>query len=98
MRGRTILERIGIVMFIAGLSADEIVRLSLQPAFEDVLKRPPDERLQSAGGLLDWWLVTFDAPYKAATEKLAGLESESASIRKRAYWPNGSSCTSAGSR
>jgi cytochrome c553 len=73
----------GLSLWGRGLSADEIVRLSLQPAFEDVLKRPPDERLQSAGGLLDWWLVNFDAPYKAATEKLAGLESESAAIRKR---------------
>ena len=66
-----------------GLSADEILRLSLDPLFEDVVKRPPEERLEAAKGAYDWWLTTFDEPFKAATQRLAGLEAEQAALRKR---------------
>jgi hypothetical protein len=65
------------------LAADEVLRISLEPKFADVLKLPADERPKSADGLLDWWFASFDAPYKSIMATLARLESEAASIRKR---------------
>jgi cytochrome c553 len=73
----------GLSIWGRGLTADEIIRLSLEPKFEDVLKLPPDDRPQAADGLLDWWFTTFDAPYKSILATLAGLQSEEAAIRKR---------------
>jgi len=66
-----------------GLSAEEILRLSLEPTFEAVVKRPPDERSQAAEGLVEWWFATFDEPTKALVATLAGLEAEQFAIRKR---------------
>ncbi|MEI8228541.1 MAG: DUF1553 domain-containing protein [Planctomycetota bacterium] len=73
----------GLSIWGRGLTADEILRLSLEPKFADVLKLSPDDRPQAADGLLDWWFTTFDAPYKSILATLAGLESEAATIRKR---------------
>jgi cytochrome c553 len=66
-----------------GLSAAEVLRLSLEPTFEDVLKLPADDRPQSAGGIFDWWLASFDEPFKTATAAIGKLEGEMAAIRKR---------------
>ncbi|MFM8633269.1 MAG: DUF1553 domain-containing protein [Planctomycetia bacterium] len=65
------------------LSASEIMRLSIEPTFADVLKLPADERPRAADGLLEWWFTTLDASYQSIMATLAGLESEEAAIRKR---------------
>ena len=73
----------GLSIWGRGLTANEILRLSLESTFEDVLKLPPDDRPQAADGLLDWWFATFDEPFKTSTAALGKLEAEQAEIRKR---------------
>ncbi|MFN5757951.1 MAG: DUF1553 domain-containing protein [Planctomycetia bacterium] len=66
-----------------GLTADEILRLALEPTFEKVVKLPPDDRSEAAEGLVEWWFATFDEPTKAFVATLAALEAEHAAIRTR---------------
>jgi len=65
------------------LSAVEVEGLSRSQLLADVVKLPADERVKAAGGLYDWWLASFDEPFKAASAPLATLENEHAAIRKR---------------
>jgi hypothetical protein len=73
----------GLSIWGRGLTADEILGLSLEPKFADVLKLPPDDRPQAADGLLEWWFTSFDEQYKSILATLAALQSEEAAIRKR---------------
>ena len=66
-----------------GLSAAEVEGLSRAQLLADVVKLPADERSKAAGGLYDWWLTSFDEPFKAAAATLSSLESAQAEIRKR---------------
>ncbi|NCA10656.1 DUF1553 domain-containing protein [bacterium] len=65
------------------LSAGEVEGLSRAQTIADIMKLPAAERPNAAGGLYDWWLATFDEPFKQATNSLGKLEAESTEIRKR---------------
>ncbi len=73
----------GIEVWGRALSAGEVEGLSKAQAISQIVKMPPEERVKAAAGLFDWWLANHDDAYKAATAKVATLESEHADIRKR---------------
>jgi hypothetical protein len=65
------------------LSPAEVEGLSRAQLIADVVKLPPDERPKAGEKLYDWWLGSFDAPFRAASAALSKLELEEAEIRKR---------------
>ena len=73
----------GIELWGRALSAGEVDGLSKSQALAQIVKLAPEERVQAAGGLYDWWLANLDEAYKAVAADVATLESEHADIRKR---------------
>ncbi|MFM8433851.1 MAG: DUF1549 domain-containing protein, partial [Planctomycetia bacterium] len=73
----------GLAIWGRALSAGEVEGLSRAQTIADVVKLPPAERPQAAAVLYDWWLATFDEPFKQATAALSKLETEHAAIRAR---------------
>ena len=73
----------GIELWGRALTAGEVEGLSQAQALAQIVKLAPEERVQAAGGLYDWWLASLDEAFKAATADVAELESEHADIRKR---------------
>ena len=65
------------------LSAGEVEGVSRAQTIADIVKLPADERPKAAAGIYDWWLTTFDEPFKQASAVASKLEAESAEIRKR---------------
>ena len=65
------------------LSAVDVEGLSRSQLLADVIKLPADERVKAADGLYDWWLASFDEPFKEAAAAVAKLETEHEAIRKR---------------
>ncbi|MEI6239221.1 MAG: DUF1553 domain-containing protein [Planctomycetia bacterium] len=65
------------------LSAGEVEGISRAQTIADVVKLPAAERPKAAGSIYDWWLTTFDEPFKQASATAAKLEAESTEIRKR---------------
>jgi hypothetical protein len=65
------------------LTADEVARIDVEPEFAAVSALPAGKRQEAAGGLFDWWLAVLDQPFKEAAAKLAALEGDRESIRKR---------------
>jgi len=65
------------------LAAGEIEGLSRAQTIADIVKLPAAERPKAAAGLYDWWLATFDEPFRRAAATAATLEAESTEIRKR---------------
>ena len=66
-----------------GLSAGEVEGLSRAQTIADIVKLPAAERPKAANAIYDWWLATFDEPFKRETAALGRLEAESTEIRKR---------------
>jgi hypothetical protein len=73
----------GVTLWGRALDAREVESLSQAQALAQIVKLGADERVKAADGLYDWWLASFDEPYKATTADLAKLEGEYADIRKR---------------
>jgi hypothetical protein len=65
------------------LSTAEVEGISRAQLIADVVKLPPEERVKAGDKLYDWWLGSFDEPFRTATAKLTALEAEMAAIRKR---------------
>ncbi|MFM8733611.1 MAG: DUF1553 domain-containing protein [Pirellulales bacterium] len=52
-------------------------------ALADIVKLPPEERVEPAAGLYDWWLASQDDAFRTATDEVGALEAERAEILKR---------------
>jgi len=65
------------------LSAGEIEGVSRRETLLDIVKLPPTERPRAAAGQYGWWLEQFDAAFRAADGRLAGLRKERDEIRGR---------------
>ena len=64
-------------------SAGEVEGLFRGKALTDLVALEPGQRPAAAAGLYDWWLATFDEPFKAAGGRIAALEGELAELRRR---------------
>jgi len=73
----------GLAIWGRALSAGEVEGISRAQTIADIVKLPAAERPQAAGSIYEWWLATFDEPFKQATATAAQLEAESTAIRKR---------------
>ncbi|MEI7780369.1 MAG: DUF1553 domain-containing protein [Planctomycetota bacterium] len=73
----------GLSLWGRSLSAGEIEGLSRAQAIAEIVKLPPEERVKAGGKLYDWWLATFDEPFKSASAAVAKFDAEMAEIRKR---------------
>ncbi|NDC52902.1 MAG: DUF1553 domain-containing protein [Planctomycetia bacterium] len=65
------------------LSGAEVEGLSRAQTIADIVKLPADERPKAATSIYDWWLGTFDEPFKQATAAVAKLDEESNAIKRR---------------
>jgi cytochrome c553 len=73
----------GLAVWGRALSAGEVEGLSRAQLIADVVKLPADERPKAAEKLYEWWLESFDEPFKRAAAGARKLEGEHAEIRKR---------------
>jgi len=73
----------GLRLFGRALSAAEVEGIARSRTLFEVVKLPAAERPKAAAGLYDWWLGSFDEPFKTAVAAAAKLEAESAEIRRR---------------
>ena len=65
------------------LSAGEVEGIFRGRALAAIVKLPAADRATSADSLYSWWLNSVDAPFQAATARVAALDGEQAAIRKR---------------
>ncbi len=67
------------------LSESEAGALAKGTRFAAIMSKPADQRKESElEELMDWWLATYDEPYRRIQHRLALLEQEQAAIRGRA--------------
>ncbi|GIW92885.1 MAG: hypothetical protein KatS3mg110_0926 [Pirellulaceae bacterium] len=59
--------------------------LAKMTRFAAIVSKPADQRKESeVEELFDWWVATFDEPFRQIQQRLASLEREKAAIRSRA--------------
>ena len=73
----------GLSVWDRTLADGEVEGLARGQALADIVRLDPAARPAAAGPLYDWWLVTADEPFKAATAKAAALDAEQVEIRRR---------------
>ncbi len=71
-------------IYTQALSLSEIDSLAKATRFTAVLAKAPDQRTDAEkNDVYAWWLAAMDAPFQAATDKLAKLTQEEAGIKAR---------------
>ncbi|MFM9962127.1 MAG: DUF1553 domain-containing protein [Planctomycetaceae bacterium] len=62
----------------------EIEQLTRTPQAVELLAKPADKRTpQEVNDLFDWWLVTFDAPYRELNGRIAVAQQDEVAIKSR---------------